>query len=583
MKTKLRIPLGFFYILFLFVSSASAQVFINENFSGAAFPPTGWQLQSVGTGDKTFYNIPGTPTGAVVWEDKAIAQNERLITPSLNFSNLSNAYLTFSLRAFLQSMQIQNTEDFFVKISTDNGVNWTTIWNDSQMNFNNNSSITQNVSLDISAYAGAGANDVRVMFQYTTTVHNLEYTALIQLYSVQVSSCPIPQVTSQSPQIAVSVPASFSGTFDVEYGIGTFTQGSGTLITGITGNTFTIPGMDCNNYTYFIRSSCGANSSPWSNRISRPLVTNPAVPDASLTSNSAVINWSGIASSYTLEYGPLGFATGTGTTIENITSTSQLLTGLVPCTFYTVRVKAACNPSTTSWVLLNFSTLTTPENFTPLNVPFTENFNSGTLCALGYITNSPNNLIENAAMKTTWAAGIIRSRQFNLNQGETYTLNFDARKNNTNPLTGSVGLQKFNNTVFFQSIVGVFSPTVDVTNYSHTFTVEESGTYLLTFSTSGTGNASSAIFFDNITLTSNLSTNPTNLIQTKFYPNPATSTINFEFEIGQLEIYDIMGKKVKSYQRADNRFDVSNLERGVYILKGMDANGNLFTEKLIKE
>ena len=52
-----------------------------------------------------------------------------------------------------------------------------------------------------------------------------------------------------------------------------------------------------------------------------------------------------------------------------------------------------------------------------------------------------------------------------------------------------------------------------------------------------------------------------------FFPNPAQSQINFSEEINDLEVFDIAGRKVKTFQNPSNSFDVSNLVKGIYLLK----------------
>ncbi|MBC7937851.1 MAG: T9SS type A sorting domain-containing protein [Rhizobacter sp.] len=65
-----------------------------------------------------------------------------------------------------------------------------------------------------------------------------------------------------------------------------------------------------------------------------------------------------------------------------------------------------------------------------------------------------------------------------------------------------------------------------------------------------------------------------------FYPNPASSTITFEFTKGydksySLEVYNFMGKKVYEVKRTPTRISI-NLDdffRGVYIFQLRDKNG----------
>lgn len=68
-----------------------------------------------------------------------------------------------------------------------------------------------------------------------------------------------------------------------------------------------------------------------------------------------------------------------------------------------------------------------------------------------------------------------------------------------------------------------------------------------------------------------------------FYPNPAQSQINFSQEINNLEVFDIAGRKVKTFQNSSNSFDVSNLVKGVYLLKGKTAEGKNSSQKMVKQ
>ncbi len=68
----------------------------------------------------------------------------------------------------------------------------------------------------------------------------------------------------------------------------------------------------------------------------------------------------------------------------------------------------------------------------------------------------------------------------------------------------------------------------------------------------------------------------------KFYPNPASTAINFEFIRGYdksftLQLFNFMGKKVldiNSLSQTTN-LSLSNLYRGVYIFRLSDKNGNV--------
>ena len=67
----------------------------------------------------------------------------------------------------------------------------------------------------------------------------------------------------------------------------------------------------------------------------------------------------------------------------------------------------------------------------------------------------------------------------------------------------------------------------------------------------------------------------------RFYPNPASSYINFEFrnisESYTIQIYNFLGKKVFSQVVDGNKITipVENLYRGLYIYQLKDASGNI--------
>ena len=90
---------------------------------------------------------------------------------------------------------------------------------------------------------------------------------------------------------------------------------------------------------------------------------------------SAVINWTGSADSYIVEYGEVGFTPGTGTS-ATVTSTTYNLTGLNSSTNYTVYVTSVCTDATSSPAAVTF--MTSCE--TIVNFPFTEGFENGLGC-----------------------------------------------------------------------------------------------------------------------------------------------------------------------------------------------------------
>lgn len=566
MKTKIT-----FLALFL-AFFANAQVLLNESFL-TQVPPTGWTLQSTGTNTWS-YALAGA--GAVITHPSNIQMNEWLITPVINATSTTTLFLNMRLRLTKELIMVTlNEADLLVKVSTDGGTTWANVWDDSQFNYDNDSN---SINVDLSAYAGNP--NVKIAFQYIIAIPGIHGHTL-QLYSVNVSSCPIPIYVTQSPGITWSMPDSFNGSVDLEYGAVGFTQGSGTIVSGITGNTYTLPNMNCQSYDYFLRSSCGGSSSSWTRRILRPLVSAFSGGAANINPTTALISWNGWADNFVLEYGPSDFPIGTGTTLSNLTGFTQLLSNLSPCTAYMVRVKASCD-ATNTWITENFTTKS-QNMIEPIIPTFTETFdNTNTFCSLGYQTFSPDNIIENNTLKVINSTNnFVISRKMTLTAGIQYSISIDARKNSQ---TNSVGvLELFKEFyIFDQPLITISNPSTTFDFYTSTFTVTETGDYTIRFRFNPS-EAGSIMFYDNLVVTNTMSTDDFNIANVNFYPNPTNSQIFFSQEISNLEIYDITGKKVRSFDNVNTNFDVSILEKGIYLLKGISSNGATIIEKMVKK
>lgn len=82
----------------------------------------------------------------------------------------------------------------------------------------------------------------------------------------------------------------------------------------------------------------------------------------SVQTNSAQISWVSSASSWELEYGPVGFTPGNGTRITGITSQPYIIGGLATGSCYGVYVRDSCIGQFSPWVgPLNFCTLRTDD------------------------------------------------------------------------------------------------------------------------------------------------------------------------------------------------------------------------------
>lgn len=81
-----------------------------------------------------------------------------------------------------------------------------------------------------------------------------------------------------------------------------------------------------------------------------------------------------------------------------------------------------------------------------------------------------------------------------------------------------------------------------------------------------------------------LSVEDVNLVQNEIYPNPAgeSLTIKSKKDLDKVEIYDYLGKKVFEDSSVSKNIDISELSKGVYILKLHSESGTT-SLKFIKE
>ena len=66
------------------------------------------------------------------------------------------------------------------------------------------------------------------------------------------------------------------------------------------------------------------------------------------------------------------------------------------------------------------------------------------------------------------------------------------------------------------------------------------------------------------------------------YPNPTSDYLNFSGKVFSAQIFDAAGRTVSSSKVSNNQVNVTNLEKGVYIVKFETENGTQ-TEKFIKK
>ena len=68
-----------------------------------------------------------------------------------------------------------------------------------------------------------------------------------------------------------------------------------------------------------------------------------------------------------------------------------------------------------------------------------------------------------------------------------------------------------------------------------------------------------------------------------FYPNPAADVIYVKGNISVCEIYDLVGKLIKTISANIDAISVKDLQSGVYMIRFITENGNVVTRKIIKK
>lgn len=82
-----------------------------------------------------------------------------------------------------------------------------------------------------------------------------------------------------------------------------------------------------------------------------------------------------------------------------------------------------------------------------------------------------------------------------------------------------------------------------------------------------------------------LATSDINKAGVSIYPNPVKNVLNFNGakDISKVEVYNVAGQKIKSVEKlSDNKIELSNLTKGVYIIKA-NIDGVVKSFKFIKE
>ncbi|QOW09682.1 T9SS type A sorting domain-containing protein [Kaistella flava (ex Peng et al. 2021)] len=160
------------------------------------------------------------------------------------------------------------------------------------------------------------------------------------------------------------------------------------------------------------------------------------------------------------------------------------------------------------------------------------------------------------------------------------------------PSGGSSGLGSFTNlgVTVNPDLLGGFVYPKTWTKYS--FTVTGVGTTAIPvkfafryFVTSGgpSGNNSDIIGVDTFSVDRPaMAVSESSNVKLSVYPNPTKDFLNFSEKVKSVQIFDASGRKANSLQVVDNKVDVRNLAKGIYIIK-FETEKGAQSQKFIKE
>ena len=158
------------------------------------------------------------------------------------------------------------------------GTGGTFSYNRNSLSFANTA--TGNVSFEMHAgrtFGGSGCN---------TTYNKVDDgTWLVVAYHSTAPSCTPPNTLSATNLMATSADLGWNSTgtetqWDIEYGASGFSQGSGTMVSGVSSNPYNLTGLTANSsYEFYVRADCGGSTSSWAGpfAFSTPCVTPNAI------------------------------------------------------------------------------------------------------------------------------------------------------------------------------------------------------------------------------------------------------------------------------------------------------------------
>lgn len=256
-----------------------------------------------------------------------------------------------------------------------------------------------------STYAHSGSYSLRLSGESTTCLPVFD----VEADSLMIDFWARHTQQSYSLQVGVMEGTNFIPVRDIQFASTTASEHFSVYLFGYSGTSHTIAFRNYNNdgassYSYIYLDDISVNLLPSCYPVDSLRVDN-------VTPSSVELLWNGNASSYEIEYGPVGFAQGQGTTLTS-TSSSILLGALSGNTNYDVYVRGICSTTDQSdWSMLSFWTgcdiITT--------FPWTENFDNmttSTSAATGVQPNCWNWIMTDVYNAASYQPMVYRSATY---------------------------------------------------------------------------------------------------------------------------------------------------------------------------
>lgn len=465
------------------------------------------------------------------------------------------------------------------------------------------------------------SNGVYYIAFHATSPADMDIVMIDDFSFMETPACPAPTALNLVSKTATS--ATFGWTagasetqWDIEWGPEGFTQGTGTLVTGVTSNPYTLNGLTYGtHYSAYVRANCGSGSeSTWVGPLTWfyidfaecATLVSPADAATNVPVGSVTFEWTPSATgepavSYNLYYGL------TSTTVTNLvgnyttTSDDINVSGYGTTFYWQIRPVNAAG-ETQGCPIWSFTTESSP--FLPYCGPlaYSTSIEPITLVNFAGINNTTSEVVDETPEHENFI-----SIQGNVEQGGTYPIvlkgntggNFtnrfvvfiDWNQNNTLNDAGEVyfgdGLLTIINSTGVDAIQAagdIIVPTDALTGVTRMRVKKLYGTTNTADPCSGASYGQAEDYSVNVSAPASLSDNVIDGFS--MYPNPVNNSLNLKAlnNIDAISIYNMLGQELMRVNPSSTQvqLDMTQISIGSYVVK-VQSGAQVGAYSLIKQ